>query len=165
MTKRFVYATLLIIIGLLLYTPSSFADNGKKQEQQYDIQSAGSGAQGYYLVEVSSYVTKSSQIGEDTVLRDAVHGVLFRGFAGANGSPSQRPLAGSALNEQTHQDFFTEFFKSGGYRSYATFVSGSLKTTRVGKQYKVTGTVSVAKDQLRKDLEKAGVIRSLSSGF
>jgi GTP-sensing pleiotropic transcriptional regulator CodY len=35
----------------------------------------------------------------------------------------------------------------------------------VGKEYKVGVTVSVSKDQLRKDLEAAGVIKSLGSGF
>jgi hypothetical protein len=36
---------------------------------------------------------------------------------------------------------------------------------RVGKEYKVGTVVSVRKDDLRKALEAAGVIRKLNSGF
>jgi GTP-sensing pleiotropic transcriptional regulator CodY len=36
---------------------------------------------------------------------------------------------------------------------------------KVGKEYKVGIVVSVAKDALRKDLEDAGIIKGLSSGF
>lgn len=36
---------------------------------------------------------------------------------------------------------------------------------KVGKEYKVGIVISVMKDALRKDLESAGVIKGLSSGF
>jgi sRNA-binding protein len=36
---------------------------------------------------------------------------------------------------------------------------------KVGKEYKIGVIVSVMKDELRKDLEAAGVIRGLASGF
>jgi hypothetical protein len=36
---------------------------------------------------------------------------------------------------------------------------------KVGKQYRVTATVTVNKDQLRKDLEDAGVLKGLNSIF
>ena len=132
---------------------------------RYSIQSAGSANQGYYLVEVSAMVDKAKQVSEDIVLKCAVHGVLFRGFAAAQGGTAQRPLTGSAMQEMQHKEFYDAFFQNGSYKSYATFVNGSMKTTRVGKQFKVTGIVSVAKEQLRRDLEKAGMIKGLSSGF
>ena len=40
-----------------------------------------------------------------------------------------------------------------------------MEVRKVGKQYKVGVVVTVSKDQLRKYLEDAGVIRSLTSGF
>ena len=36
---------------------------------------------------------------------------------------------------------------------------------KVGKEYKIGVLVSVSKDALRKDLEAAGIIKGLSSGF
>jgi hypothetical protein len=36
---------------------------------------------------------------------------------------------------------------------------------KIGKEYKIGVIVSVQKDYLRKDLEAAGVIKGLSSGF
>ena len=36
---------------------------------------------------------------------------------------------------------------------------------KVGREYKIGVVVSVSKDALRKDLEAAGVIKGLSSGF
>ena len=51
-------------------------------------------------------------------------------------------------------------------KTKAKVVEGSMQTARQGKKtYIVTGIVSVAKDLLRKDLEAAGKLKSLSSGF
>ena len=36
---------------------------------------------------------------------------------------------------------------------------------KIGKEYKIGITVSVMYDQLRKELENAGMIKGLSSGF
>lgn len=40
-----------------------------------------------------------------------------------------------------------------------------MQVVRQGKQYIVTGIISVSKEQLRKDLEAAGVVKRLNSGF
>ncbi|MBE6249234.1 MAG: hypothetical protein E7106_08300 [Prevotella sp.] len=159
---------LFILVCFLLGCTVSSEIQAKKDVESliYSIQCGGSGTQGYYIVEVTTYAKKVSQINQDLVCRCAVHGVLFKGFPGSNGCMSQRPLAGSALVEQQHQEFFGPFFQDGGgYVSYASMVDGSLKTQKEGKKFKVKATVSVAKDQLRKDMEKAGVIKGLNSGF
>lgn len=163
--KTLRFLSILMGTMMLFAFATSVQAKDKDKPLQYDIQSAGSGNQGYYLVEVSAMVDKSSQVSEDVVLKCAVHGVLFRGFAAGKGGVAQRPLTGSAMQEQQHAEFYRDFFQNKSYMNYATFVEGSMKTSRVGKQYKVSGTVSVAKDQLRRDLEKAGMIKGLSSGF
>jgi hypothetical protein len=43
--------------------------------------------------------------------------------------------------------------------------SGVPQTIKVGKEYKVGMVVSVSKDQLRRDLEAAGIIKGLATGF
>lgn|SRR5574344_832300 len=155
-----------VILMLCIFSTLSISAKDKVETLTYDITCAGSGSQGYYLVQVSAYVDRSSQVNSDIVCKCAVHGVLFKGFGGAQGCTSQRPLAGSALVEAQNMDYFKAFFnQGGGYASYASMVSNSLQTQRVGKKYKVTAVISVSKDQLRKDLEKAGVIRGLTNGF
>jgi len=132
----------------------------------YDIKCGGSASQGYYLVEVSAYASKANKINQALVCRAAVHGVLFKGFSGDNGCTSQRPLAANAAVEEQHQEFFKPFFKDDGdYRNYASMVAGSMKTQKVGNQFKVNALVTVSKDRLRTDLEKAGIIKGLNSGF
>lgn len=162
--KRFLFI-MCLLFGCIVIS-KMVAGNNRSESMTYSIQCGGSGSQGYYIVEVSAYTNKSSKISQDLVCRCAVHGVLFKGFSGGQGCTSQRPLAGNAMTEQQHQEFFEPFFADGGgYASYASMISGSLKTSRDGKLYKVTALVSVAKEQLRQDLEKAGVIKGLNSGF
>lgn len=166
---RVMFSRKLFILVFCLLGCSMLSEMQAKKDAEslvYSIQCGGSGTQGYYIVEVTAYANKTSQINQDLVCRCAVHGVLFKGFSGSNGCTSQRPLAGSPMIEQQHQEFFEPFFQEGGgYSSYASMVGGSLKTQKEGKRYKVTATISVAKEQLRKDLEKAGVIKGLNSGF
>lgn len=128
---------------------------------KYDIQAAGSGTQGTYLVKVYVY---SSSAKAEQLKYAAVHGVLFRGFAG---TPSAPAMAGSATAEKEHADYFKAFFdKEKTFMQYASVIAGSYERVKLAKGgYKVGATVQVNKDQLRTDLEKAGVIRGLNTGF
>lgn len=133
---------------------------------EYQIVGAGVGAQGTYMVEVSVTAKKAKDVSEALLSRCAVHGVLFRGFTSAEGRQSQKPLAGSAAAEATHADYFSNFFKEGGVASgYANVLSPSVKSVKSGKNYRVSAVVTVNKDQLRADLEKAGVIQGVNSIF
>ena len=49
--------------------------------------------------------------------------------------------------------------------NYVEVVGSSRSVKKVGKQYQVSATVTVNKEQLRKDLEDAGVIKGLNSYF
>ncbi len=128
---------------------------------KYDIQSAGSGTQGTCLVKVYVY---SSSAKDEQLKYAAVHGVLFRGY---KGTPSAPPLAGSATVETQQADYFKAFFtKEKTFQQYASVVPGSYERVKVAKGgYKIGAIVQVSKDQLRTDLQAAGIIRGLSSGF
>jgi hypothetical protein len=68
--------------------------------------------------------------------------------------------------ELEHAEFFKLFFQDGGeYNKYITITAGSQEVIKVGKQYQIGLVVSVSKDALRKALEQAGVVKSLSAGF
>ena len=65
-----------------------------------------------------------------------------------------------------HQEFFDRFFADGGeWQKYVTLTEGTQEVIDLGKEYKVGVVVSVAKDDLRRALEAAGIVRSLSAGF
>ena len=145
----------------------SFSTDAKQKDQilNYDIEGAGTGAQGTYMVKVT-VISKDKKPKEDLIKRSAVHGVLFRGFASKEMRQNQKPLAGSATNEAQHADFYKDFFaENGTATAYAQIVTGSREVVKAGKEYRVSDVVIVNKDQLLKDLQAAGVIRGLNSGF
>ena len=164
MMMRRVYVLFFMLLTAMLMQADAAWAKEKYSPLQYEVSCAGSATQGYCLVKVRTVVDKK-QIGDAILRRCAVHGVIFRGYGPGQGCTSQPPLAPMQA-EQLHQDFFQMFFEPGGDSEvYATLVEGSMQTSRQGKQYVVTGVVSVAKDRLRKDLELAGIVQKLSSGF
>lgn len=156
---------IILIVLLCMLTPF-FVDAKKDTPLKYDIVCAGTGGEGTYLVKVTVYTAKRDHATNDLLRKAAVHGVVFRGFSGTDGCISQKSLTKSPSVEVEKADFFSVFFESNGpYMSYSSIVKGSIQTARENKEYTTSATISVSKDLLRQDLEKAGVIRGLSSAF
>lgn len=166
---------LLQLLAVFMLFPAVLnAGSKSKADKQtiawrYDIEAMGVGTQGTYLIKVWSY-SKKSEVAIEQARKNAVHGIIFRGFAGKQGIPGQRPLTNNPNLEQEQMEFFEAFFADGG--KYMKFVSssadGSIPVTdrmKVGKEYKVAVVISVNVAELRKDLEAAGIIKGLSSGF
>lgn len=129
---------------------------------QYDITGAGSGSEGTILVKVYVYAKKVS---DEDLKRAAVHGVVFRGCTG-NASGARQPAMASPTAETDNAAFCEAFFAEDGQcQNYASIVAGSYDRVKTKKGYKVGAILQIDKTALRKELEKAGVIRSLSSGF
>lgn len=145
------------------------ADNDTR-EWRYEIEGVNQGVTDNYLVKVWSY-SKKPDVAIEQAKKNAVHGVIFKGYAAKQGVVAgQNPLCSNPNLEQEKKDFFDPFFADGG--KYMKFVSttndgaiGSGDIMKVGKEYKVGVIVSVNVTLLRKDLQSAGIIRSLSSGF
>ena len=161
---------LLSLLALALFLPVSAGIRQKKADKdtrqfRYEIECAGNAVQGTYLVKVWSYSKKAS-IAENQCRKNAVHGVIFKGYGGGQGCVSQRPLANQPGAETQFEEYFNSFFAEGGeFQKYASVMEGTTETVKVGKEYKIGCVVSVRKDDLRKALEAAGVIRGLNSGF
>jgi len=140
------------------------------QNWRYEVECAGTGVQGTYLVKVWSY-SKNPTVATEQAKKNAVHAIIFQGYAGgANGCVTQKPLAQSPNVENEQADFFKTFFGVGGkYMKYVSLTNdGAVAASdrlKIGKEYKIGVVVSVRKDELRKDLEDAGIIRGLASGF
>ncbi|MDE5743358.1 MAG: hypothetical protein K2H62_03290 [Bacteroidales bacterium] len=166
-----IFQTVLFVLALGCCTTVSAANKQKKADKdtdnwRYEIECAGTGADGTYLVKVWSY-SKKADLAAEQSLKNAVHGVLFKGITGQpGGCPSQRALISTPNVQNEQRDFFAKFFSSNGgdFRKYAV-ATGTPERVKLKKEYKVGVTVSVAKDQLRRDLESAGIIKGLGSGF
>lgn len=139
------------------------------QAWRYEIEAVQTGTQGTYLIKVWSY-SKKPQIAIDQSKKNAIHGIIFKGFTGKAGIPGQSPLTNNVNLEVEKADFFKPFFAEGGkYLKFVTLSNDGAVAAedrmKIGKEYKIGVVVSVNVAELRKDLENAGVIRSLSSGF
>lgn len=148
-----------ILCSLFVFCISLMAKGGMPQ---YDIIGAGSGSEGTLLVKVYVYAKKVS---DEDLKRAAIHGVVFRGCVG-NQSGARQPAMAPASSEADYATFCEEFFAvNGPCQSYAAIVNGSYDQVKTAKGYKFGAIVQVDKTALRKELERAGLVRSLSSGF
>ena len=166
--------TALLIVAFLLTTAATFAQQKKADKAtdawRYEIECAGIGNDGTYLIKVWSY-SKNAKFAVSQAKKNAVHGIIFKGFSGgAPGCVSQKALASDPNVEEEKNEYFKSFFAEGG--KYMKFVSesadgsiGADDRLKLGKEYKIGVLVSVSKDALRQELEAAGIVRGLSSGF
>lgn len=152
---------ILSLLALLLFFVAGAMAKGDKMPT-YDITGAGSGTEGTLLVKVYVY---SKSVTDNDLKRAAVHGVVFRGCVG-NESGARQPAMAPATAEVDHKAYFEDFFADDGQcLNFATVVAGSYDRVKTQKGYKSGAIIQVNKTSLRKTLEKAGVVRSLSSGF
>ena len=148
---RFFFLSLFIAL-------SSISLAKEKGQLEYEISCAGNAKTGFYIVEVSAYVSKKGEIGTDVVKKCALHGVLFKGFSGSDGCHSQKRMLTNL--KEAHSALINNLVASE-YGKYTETVGVPLKVIKQNKKYKVTSIIQVAKDLLRKDLEDLGVIRKL----
>lgn len=165
MKKLFLAILSFVLLPFAAGASSKSKANADTEKWRYEIECEGNGVEGTYLVKVWSY-SKKAGVAANQAVKNAVHGVIFKGVPGKSREcTQQRPLASGAGMEYDHADFFDRFFADGGeYAKYGSVV-GVPENIKVGKEYKVGVVVSVYKDELRKALEKAGVIKGLASGF
>ena len=105
----------------------------------YEVVTLGVGADGTKIFKI--YVTeKTERKAIPLAKKAAIEVCVFRGLP-ATSTVSATPALCSLSDEQKHAAFFEEFFAPGGLE------------------------VQVLYNNLRNDLQDAGVIRSLSSGF
>lgn len=109
MNVKFVGRIIMTVLFVFICIGAHAGDDPLK----YEIEGEGVGAQGTYLVKVT-VIQKKSKLDADMIKKCAVHGVLFKGFSSQTSRTRQKPLAGSMVVEQQHQDYFDVFFQKGG---------------------------------------------------
>jgi hypothetical protein len=176
--KTLLLKTKLILILILGLTVAAQAQRKKQQPRpeeldtqawRYEIEPVNVGIQGTYLIKVWSFSTNPGAAIEQCK-KNAVHGIIFKGFAPKPGVPGQKALSPDPNTEVANFDFFHTFFMDGGkYMKFVTVTNdGAIAAEdiiKMGNLYKIGLIVSVDVAALRKDLEDAGIIKSLSSGF
>ena len=166
--------TSLLFLLIMSLTFSITAQSKRKADKdteawRYEIEVVQTGTQGTYLIKVWSY-SKKPDVAIEQAKKNAVHGIIFKGFTGTQSVPGQKALTSNVNLEEEKADFFKPFFADGG--KYMKFVSMSTDGAvaaedrmKIGKEYKMGVIVSVNVSALRKDLEAASIIKSLDSGF
>lgn len=163
--RKFLLSLLVVALCAPVFAGAKKKANKDTNQFRYEIECAGNAIQGTYLVKVWTY-SKKAAVAENQCRKNAVHGVVFKGYGGGQGCVSQRPLANTPGIENQYKEYFDSFFSDGGeFQKYASIMEGTIETVKVGKEYKVGCVVSVRKDDLRKALEAAGIIKGLNSGF
>lgn len=163
----------LIGINANAQRKKKLADKATK-EWKYDIECVNTGKKGSKLIKVWSY-SKKKKYATSQAMKNAVHGILFKGFSGGGRSCTAfKPLITNQMTKKEYDKFFDDFFKDGKYGGeYSKYVTAAndgnvapgdvLKVNR--KTYKIGIIVNVLTDLLRKRLEEEGIITGLNSGF
>ena len=164
---------IIILCVLALGVTTVFGQAKKKANKdteawRYEIEVVGEGRTGTYLIKVWTY-SKKPKVAIAQSKKNAIHGVIFKGFTGKDRLQGQAALASPDVEDEK-SDYFDSFFGDGG--KYLLYISetndgaiASEDIMKVGKEYKIGVVVSVNVAGLRKELEQSKIIRSLSSGF
>lgn len=124
---------------------------------EYDIVGVAIAKEGYYLVEISTMIDKKKEATIDIAKKCAIHGCLFKGFVVER--ISQKPILPSPSEAEEHSEYFEKLINE----QFNTYTNSAhpIQIVKVGKRFRVKAIVVVAKESLRKDLEKAGIVRKL----
>ncbi|MDR2814570.1 MAG: hypothetical protein LBB79_07975 [Prevotellaceae bacterium] len=164
--KAWCAVSIIALIVAACGAAKKVADTDTKQ-WRYELEAVGVGVQGTYQVKVWSY-SKDAGVAIEQAKKNAVHGIIFKGFAGIRGVPSQKPLVSTPSADSERKDFFEPFFADGG--GYMKFVNLSNNGAiapgdriKIGKEYKIGVVVLVNVAALRKELENAGIVKKLGA--
>lgn len=142
--------------------------NKETLEWKYDIESAAMGNHNLKVVKVWSF-SKDPKVAKNQAIKNAAHGIIFKGTVGDSekGIAPVFALISDVATMDKHSAFFKDFFSEGGdYRKYVSTTTISDEVIRLEKRmYKVGVTVNIRYADLRKMLEKEGIVKKLGAGF
>ena len=157
-----IFLMIMICIGIGLNA------NAKKDELVFDYELSPAldnieVASGYKVFKVWTFGKNRSSITREIGIRNAIHGVLFRGLASYDTGYSGNQSAIVPDGYEAHKDYFDDFFSDPN--KYALYVQetsrGSQRAgdvVKVGKRYKVGFLVQVNVNALSKRMQKDGIV-------
>tara|TARA_R110001632_G_scaffold67580_1_gene158683 strand:+ start:10027 stop:10560 length:534 start_codon:yes stop_codon:yes gene_type:complete len=164
----------------LLTTTMVFGQSKRKKRKEanikwnYEIKCEGISNNGDFLLKVFSFADNRS-LDMETAKKNAVHGVIFKGIISTDRSCVTQPALVKDINKQQKEKaYFDKFFSPGGaYTKFVNLTTGGAIgandrfIVKIGRKryHKIGVMLSVNKNLLRKELEEAGIINKLTSGF
>ena len=165
--KRLITYSLLIIA--LFLTSCSSSKKMTSNVKQYHVETMGVGNDGTYLIKVTNYFkTADERTYLEGLKKDAVHCVIYHGIPAGNGSIKQPALLNSDTKVEGNEEALNNFFEQGLYNNYINSIVNSSKTIvkmKDSKDYKISVTLSVNKDELRQYLIDNNIIKPLNFLF
>lgn len=159
----------IIILLLLCFCQTVSAKSFPfDMSHSYEVQQVQVGKEGTKFLKVWG-IAGSPDKAIDRAMQDAVAACLFVGVGATETAGKVPALCGSVEAYNQNKEYFDKFFKKGDFLHYVKNVNKGYPTgednvaTRHGR--KVGLYVQVMYDELRKRLEKDGIIRSLDSYF
>lgn len=162
---RAIFRSLVITALLFIAYPSDGQNYNSRNSRNYEVVNIGVANDGTKAFKI--YVThRNKNKAIALAKKNAVEAVIFKGIPSA-GTASGTPALCSAADEDKFAQYFEKFFEPGGqYLRYVNITSDEdADITKVKGGYKVGIIVQVMYDNLRKDLEQAGISKSLNYGF
>jgi hypothetical protein len=149
--------------------------NAKDKEENtyhYELENFTDGTMpdGHFLVKVWNY-GKKEKITRQLCMRNAIHGVIFKGVTGGNTSGLNKGHAALCPDGyMAHADYFDRFFNSGDYLQYVELSNnGNIQPgDRIkisNNEYKIGMLCIINFNALRDRLQKDGVAKGLNSLF
>jgi hypothetical protein len=172
-----IFAMVLALIFMASTTSQAQSKNKVRKmeynsQYNYEVATVAVGVDGTKLVKVWGYGPDPEEATRNAK-ELGIACAIFRGFPPAsNGAAAKTPpIVTDSDAAEKNMAFFETFFAPGG--KYLQYVNLSTDAPPSGedrikvnkKTYKVGVVLSIAFDELRKDLEKEGIARKLDAGF
>lgn len=170
MFKKSHFHIVLLIVLMFFAADCTLAQRSNKKTSgnidEYSIEYVGMTINDDYIVNVTA-TAKTLEAAKGKTVEYAVSGVLFKGLeANGNGCRKQKALVADTAIIAKNTEYFANLLTSQEYSKYAEALSQTpAAPVKIKGGYRVTQTVIVHKDALRKRLEKDGIIESLSSAL
>jgi hypothetical protein len=124
---------------------------------------------GYKVFKVWSFGKKKEALTQEICMRNAIHGLLFKGLAAGDvGTQGNVPaLVPGGYN--SHKEYFDAFFGNGEFKQFIQATSRAAQqagdVVKMGKKYKVGLLVQVNYNALRARLEADHIVEGITDIF
>lgn len=163
----------LILLCLTLSFAQLWAKSKVKEAETYNYEIEAYSANSTVdaskcIIRVWSYGKKENAT-RDICMRNAVHGILFKGYAAFDfHSSGKQALVPDGYD--AHKEYFDQFFNSGDYKQFVQVTNKGMaeagSVIKISKnEYKIGVVVMISYDALRKRLENDGIIKKMDFLF
>lgn len=167
--KKFLFACIM----LLAFTTVAHAQKKAVVGYNYELSLSKenvAATSGFKIFKVWSYGKKKELLTQDICMRNAIHGLLFKGLAANDVGTQGNFPALCPEGYDAHQEYFDGFFESGDYRQFIQLTSKGAQQAgdvikTASKEWKVGLLVQVNVNALRKRLEQDGIIQGARGIF